>query len=78
MYSLPPNKSLRDKYYVGFYDGDVLICVLDLIDKYPNDNTVFIGFFMVNSVFSNRNIGSNIIGDLMDYIKKIYKLIYHR
>ena len=28
----PPNTSAEAKYYVGFYDGDVLVAIMDLID----------------------------------------------
>lgn len=39
--------SFKDKYYVGFYHKDKLVAVMDLIVKYPNDETAFIGFFMM-------------------------------
>ena len=38
---LPPGKSGEDKFYVGFFDGSMLIAVMDLILKYPNDETAF-------------------------------------
>ena len=31
MNALPPNKSVSDKYYVGYYEGDKLSAVMDLI-----------------------------------------------
>lgn len=43
---LPPGKSKEDKYYIGFWDGENLVAVMDLILKYPGEETVFIGFFM--------------------------------
>lgn len=46
---LPPGKSGEDKFYVGFFDGSMLTAVMDLILKYPNDETAFIGLFMVDS-----------------------------
>jgi hypothetical protein len=45
MQALPPKKTLEDKYFLGYYENDRLLAVMDLIDKYPNDKTVFIGFF---------------------------------
>ena len=54
--ALPPNKTINDKYYIGFYDGNVLIAVMDLILGYPNENTGFIGFFMVNKTFQKKEL----------------------
>ena len=31
MTALPPGKAMEDKWFVGFYDGDCLIAVMDLI-----------------------------------------------
>ena len=44
----PPNTSADAKYYVGFYDLDTLVAIMDLIDGYPDGDTAFIGFFMMN------------------------------
>jgi hypothetical protein len=44
----PPNTSADAKYYIGFYDGDILVAIMDLIDGYPDSDTAFIGFFMMN------------------------------
>ena len=46
MRNLPPKKNVQDKYYLGYFQGKDLVAVMDFIDKYPNDETVFIGFFM--------------------------------
>ena len=60
----PPGKTLADKYYVGFYDGDILAAVMDLIDGYPEERDCFIGFFMMNKSLQGRGIGSEIIGEV--------------
>lgn len=46
MTALPPGKAMEDKWFVGFYDGDCLIAVMDLILNYPAADTAFIGLFM--------------------------------
>ncbi len=58
MDALPPNKTYDDKFYIGFYFGEDLIAVMDLISHYPDEDTAFIGFFMMNSLFQGRGIGS--------------------
>ena len=38
----PPDTPLSSKYYVGFYQRDVLVAVMDLIDGYPDEDVAFI------------------------------------
>ena len=64
MNALPPNKDMCDKYYVGYYDENKLIAVMDLIMAYPDTSTAFIGFFMTDVSVQNMGIGSRIIEEL--------------
>ena len=66
----PPNTSADAKYYVGFYDGEILVAILDLIDGYPDSDTGFIGFFMMNRQLQGRQIGTRIIQELCLYLKE--------
>ena len=66
----PPNTSADAKYYVGFYDGEILVAILDLIDGYPDSETAFIGFFMMNRQLQGRQIGTRIIQELCLYLKE--------
>lgn len=70
MQALPRAKTISDKYYVGFFDGGKFIAVMDIIDHCPDEDTVFIGFFMLDLSFQNKGIGSDIIKDLCSYLKK--------
>lgn len=71
MYALPRNKTMDDKFYVGIYDKDKLIGILDLILDYPKVDSTFIGFFMVNKEYQGRGIGTKIIDDVLEYLKNI-------
>ena len=71
MNALPPNKSLVDKYYLGYFDSDKLIAVMDFIMAYPDEKTAFIGFFMTDLSVQNSGIGSKIINDLCLYLKTL-------
>ncbi len=71
MRALPPNKGADDKYYLGYFDGEKLIAVMDFIMAYPDEKTAFIGFFMTEATVQNTGIGSRIIEDLCSYLKKI-------
>ena len=48
MTALPNGKTISDKYYLGFWKDNGLLAIMDLILKYPDDKTAFIGFYMVD------------------------------
>lgn len=64
MEALPPGINKEDKYYVGFFDKDVLVAILDLILGYPEKDSAYIGLFMMNHTFQGKGIGSSIISEL--------------
>lgn len=70
MAALPPQKTHCDKYYVGFYEADLLVAVLDLILNYPREKTAYIGFFMVDASCQGQGIGSHIVQGIADCLKK--------
>lgn len=70
MHALPPHKTADDKYYIGYFDHGELIAVLDLITAYPDQDTAFIGFFMMKKSRQGRNEGSAIIRELCVNLQK--------
>lgn len=71
MLALPPRKTLADKYYLGYFDRDSLIAVMDLILGYPGEDTAFVGFFMMKRSVQGQGAGSRIVGELCDYLPRI-------
>ncbi len=67
----PPGKDLSSKYYIGFYQHDKLIAVMDLIDGYPDPDICFIGFFMMNKAYQGNQIGSGIIREVAEYLQSL-------
>ena len=67
----PPHTRSDAKYYVGFYEGDTLVALLDLIDGYPAPQDAFIGFFMMNARLQGRGLGSAIVQELLDRLKSV-------
>lgn len=61
---------IKDKYYVGFYQENKLIAVMDLIRGYPTKESAFIGFFMMSSKFQGKNIGTKIVQETLEYLKQ--------
>lgn len=64
MKALPPGKSYDDKYYIGFFENDSLVAIMDLILDYPTKGIAFIGLFMTNIQYQYKGIGSNIISEI--------------
>ena len=66
---LPPNTTLNNKYFLGFYLNDKLVAILDLIDGYPKEHCAFIGLFMVDINLQGLGLGKNIIKQLLRFLK---------
>ena len=65
--ALPPGKSKRDKYYLGVFGRNgQLNAVLDLIVGWPDAETAWIGFFMVDAALQGCGEGSRIISELLE------------
>ena len=69
MQALPPGKTMEDKYYVGYFDGGGLAAVLDLILRYPREDTALIGFFMVDAARQGTGLGSRLVREAMEYLR---------
>ena len=71
MRALPPHKTYEDKYYVGFWQQNQLLAVLDLILQYPDEKTAFIGLFMVDQSVQGRGVGTGMISELCDALHRL-------
>ncbi len=69
MLALPPNKTLEDKFYIGYFENEKLVAILDLILGYPQDDTAFLGLFMLHKDYQGKGIGKAIITELSDFLK---------
>ena len=68
--NLPDGKDdENDKFFVGFYEGDRLIAIMDLITGYPENDDAFIGWFMVDAELQGQGIGSRIFADVRAAMK---------
>lgn len=72
---LPDGKSRKDKSYVGFWEDNDLVAVMDFVRGYPDEETVFIGFFMLNKAYQEKGLGSQIIQEAIDYFSKTFKKV---
>ena len=67
----PPGIRKKDKYYVGYFVGEELVAVMDLIDGFPNAETAYIGFFMLDINYQGKGLGTKIITELFAYLKEV-------
>ncbi len=70
MKALPNRKQLFDKYYLGYYQDERLMAVVDLIMRCPDEKSAFIGFFMLEKEIQNRGIGTTMISELAGKLKE--------
>lgn len=63
--ALPPGKEAADKYFLGFYDDDELVAVMDLILGYPDNCTAYIGLFMVLGSRQGKGAGTEILSQTL-------------
>ncbi|MCI9360672.1 MAG: GNAT family N-acetyltransferase [Hungatella sp.] len=73
MQATPPGIDLSAKYYFGFFDDQQMVAIMDLIDGYPKAEIAYIGFFMMNLQYQGRQIGTAIIGEVIDYLQSTGK-----
>ena len=67
---LPPNKTMADKFFVGFYDETRLVAICDLITDYPNLETAYIGLFMLDISVQGQGLGTKMLTEMFDCLKK--------
>lgn len=69
----PPGIDVTDKYFMGFFENENLVAVMDLVDGYPNFEVAYIGFFMMNVEYQGKKIGTSMIHEIAEYLKTIGK-----
>ena len=60
----PLDIPISQKYYIGFFEKEKMIALMDLIDVYPDEKTAYIGFFMIEKELHNQGIGTQFITEL--------------
>lgn len=71
MRALPPDKEYKDKYYIGFFENETLVAIMDLILGYPAENIAFVGLFMMNLKYQHKGVGSKIISECAKYLRTL-------
>lgn len=69
MTALPEGTAPEQKYYVGYFQADRLLAVLDLIAGYPAERTAFIGLFMTAAGARGRGLGTELMTGLFGHLR---------
>lgn len=67
--AVPPGKSVMDKCFLGFWEGETLVAVLELLADYPEADTVYIGLFMMAASRQGAGEGSRIMEEVFTWLK---------
>lgn len=68
--NLPPNTTRDQKFFVCFYDNEKLVAVMDYIEHYPSEEIVWIGLFMIDNSVKRKKLGTKIITEFINSLKK--------
>ena len=68
--ALPPRMALADKYFFGWFDGERLVALMDLIQHYPDENKAFIGWFMVDADKQGCGLGRKLVADVAELLRE--------
>lgn len=69
----PPSKKATDKAFLGFFDGETLLGVLDLIRDYPQEGTVYLGLFMVHAAYQGQGLSSQLLTEVLSALGADYQ-----
>ena len=67
--ALPPRRTMADKHFLGWFDGEHLVAMMDLIQHHPQEDCAFIGWFMVDACRQHAGLGRRMISDVMAWLK---------
>ncbi|MCY7223170.1 GNAT family N-acetyltransferase [Streptococcus anginosus] len=73
MLRLPEGKAKADKFYVGFWNNSKLVAVMDFVYAYPDEETIFIGLFMVDQAYQGKGIGGQIVTEALAYFANNFR-----
>lgn len=67
--ALPPRRTLADKHFFGWFAGEKLIAMMDLIWRHPKPDMAFIGWFILDSAVQGCGLGRRLVSDVLAMLK---------
>lgn len=67
--ALPPRRTLADKHFFGWFDGERLVAMMDLIWRHPKSDMAFIGWFILDASVQGRGLGRRLVSEVLAMLK---------
>lgn len=68
--ALPPRRTLADKHFFGWFDGERLVAMMDLILHHPSPEMAFIGWFMVDGARQGCGLGRQLVQQVLTLLRE--------
>lgn len=68
--ALPPRRSMADKHFFGWFDGEKLVAMMDLISHHPQPDMAFIGWFIVDGPRQGEGLGRRLVADVLAMLRR--------
>ena len=68
--ALPPRRTLADKHFFGWFSGEQLVAMMDLIWRHPKQDMAFIGWFILDASVQGRSLGRRLVSEVLAMLKK--------
>ena len=67
--ALPPRRTMEDKHFFGWFEGERLVAMMDLINHHPKADMAFIGWFILDAAFQGCGLGRRLVDDVLRMLK---------
>lgn len=67
--ALPPRRTLADKHFFGWFDGDELVAMMDLIWRHPKEDMAFVGWFILDGKRQGKGLGRRLVAEVLSMLK---------
>ena len=67
--ALPSRRTMADKHFFGWFDGEKLVAMMDLIWRHPKPDMAFIGWFILDASVQGCGLGRRLVKDVLAMLK---------
>ncbi len=68
--ALPPRRTLADKHFFGWFDGEKLVAMMDLIAHHPRPDMAFVGWYILDSTHQGKGLGRRLVADVWTMLRQ--------